>query len=457
MGLSLVLFNACQQGNETRVLESKVESLFPDQKNEELLFSLDAAKEQTLSLATGSGIVIPANCLVDANGQVFKGEYDLAFTEIHSIEDIMRSGIPMEVEQNGEIGLMTTGGMFQIQAKAKSGDELFIRKGMKISVSMADSHKENDYNSYRFVPKNSNEASFLQIPIKTLFSELTEGKWKLDEKLETQTNPKREEAEKKLPSEPEKPVEPKPYKEGKFTFNIKVNLNSYPELKALKGVFWQYAGNDPAKDPENNKWVFKYKKWANVKISGTNKGTSYIMEFIGSDTTFTTEVVPALDEKELASAKKTFNQNLQKFQALQNTYVQKRYEANRIGSFVRTIGITEFGYHNVDAILSAMNQSTRKDIQLSSASSKKIENYYLVTSLNGRKSVLKYSPKNKGTFFYFENLSNMIVAPLPNGKVAYLSANEFAMQINSSEKDVTLNLKEDLYANIVPKLDVSLD
>jgi len=456
LGLSIALFNACQQGVETREMESKVESLFPDQKNEELHFTLDASKEEVLSLPTGSGIIVPANSLVDANGQVYKGEYELAFTEIHSIEEILRSGIPMEVEQNGEVALMTTGGMFQINAKTKSGDDLYIRNGMKISVSMADSHQENDYNYFVFEPNTKNEATFLQIPVNTLFQEMTEGRWKLAEKVETQPNPKRAEAEKQLPSEPEKPVEPKLYQEGKFTFNIKVNLNSYPELKSLKGLFWQYAGTDPAKDPEKNPWVFKYSKWNNIKIKGAKGGNYYIMEFLGADTSFTTEVVPALDEKDLASAMKTINQNLEKFNQSQEIYVKKRYEVDRVGAFIRTVGISQFGYHNIDAILRAMNRSTKKEIQLQSATNSNIENYYLITGSNDRKSVMKYSPKNKGTFFYFEEFPNIIVAPLPNGKVAYLSDKEFYNQINSSEKSANLTLKEDLYANIVPKLGVEL-
>lgn len=87
-----------------------------------------------LTLESGSRITLPANALVDKNGNPVTGEVDLKFREFHSADDILLSGIPMQLDENG-YEYMSSGGMMEIRA-SQNGEELELAQGKSASIEL---------------------------------------------------------------------------------------------------------------------------------------------------------------------------------------------------------------------------------------------------------------------------------------------------------------------------------
>lgn len=81
-------------------------------------------------------IEIPAGSLVDKNGNAVNGEVKLSYVEYMNPVEIMLSGIPMTMEENGETMLFSSGGMFDLNATDNSGNEVFINPETPLSVQL---------------------------------------------------------------------------------------------------------------------------------------------------------------------------------------------------------------------------------------------------------------------------------------------------------------------------------
>lgn len=94
-------------------------------------FELTAELGGTFTAKNGSKITIPANVLLDANGQPVTGKVEIRFKEIFSTSDIIFSGIyPI----SGAYAL-NSGGEFFISAK-QNGNTLHIADGNMIQVTI---------------------------------------------------------------------------------------------------------------------------------------------------------------------------------------------------------------------------------------------------------------------------------------------------------------------------------
>lgn len=78
---------------------------------------------------SGTEITIPANILVDKDGQAIKGEVDLSYREFRDVADFIATDISM---MHGG-GQFHSGGMFEVNAQQK-GEQVFIRTGEYMDV-----------------------------------------------------------------------------------------------------------------------------------------------------------------------------------------------------------------------------------------------------------------------------------------------------------------------------------
>lgn len=99
-------------------------------------------KEQTIHAQSGgtvelsasnSILTIPANALVDKNGNNIKGNVTIQYREYRDAGAIAFSSIPMNYHHNGADVNFNSAGMFEIQAQHQN-EEVFIKDGMSASM-----------------------------------------------------------------------------------------------------------------------------------------------------------------------------------------------------------------------------------------------------------------------------------------------------------------------------------
>ncbi|MBK8926311.1 MAG: leucine-rich repeat domain-containing protein [Crocinitomicaceae bacterium] len=79
---------------------------------------------------------IPANALVDQNGNYYTGEVQMEYQTYSNPAEIFFSGITMTATEDGETMLFSSGGMFSIEATDNQGNPLFINPEQPIEVNM---------------------------------------------------------------------------------------------------------------------------------------------------------------------------------------------------------------------------------------------------------------------------------------------------------------------------------
>lgn len=107
-----------------------------------------ADKENNIVLGR-SVFTIPENSFVDAQGNIVNGPVDLSYTEYTSTTDILLSGITMTADSANENLMFSSGGMFNLTAKDKKGQELTLNPANTIQVNMMSSSNKTAMNLYQ--------------------------------------------------------------------------------------------------------------------------------------------------------------------------------------------------------------------------------------------------------------------------------------------------------------------
>lgn len=111
-------------------------------------FMLNLKHDTLLILESGSFIQIPANAFVNKKGELVE-TVDLVFEEYANSYEIMMSGIPMVMVENGDTQQFQSAGMCQIEAY--NGEEkLELQKDKSIKVGMRNNFSDPNYNLYFF-------------------------------------------------------------------------------------------------------------------------------------------------------------------------------------------------------------------------------------------------------------------------------------------------------------------
>ena len=199
-------------------------------------FEMRPNEAKTIELANGTTIEIPADAFVDANGNPVTQDVEIRYREFHDAAAVLSSGIPMKVRQpDGQEAYMQTAGMFEINAYVAELP-LQLAENKQIMVNMA-SNVDGSYDFWNY--------------------DVKAGQWVNAGVNEPAINPKKEAAkvalakmEKELKSKnTTAPVMPAKFDKSKPVLNFDVNYNVFPELQQMKGIVWQYSGNDSKMNP----------------------------------------------------------------------------------------------------------------------------------------------------------------------------------------------------------------
>lgn len=111
------------------------------------LKSVSAAENNEVILGR-TAFSIEKNAFLDANGNPYKGEVQLAYTEYFSPTEVFLSGITMTSDSAGENLGFSSGGMFSLTASDDDGNELTLDPEKPIDVTMLSSDPSSDMNLY---------------------------------------------------------------------------------------------------------------------------------------------------------------------------------------------------------------------------------------------------------------------------------------------------------------------
>lgn len=292
-------------------------------------YKIEAEKGGTIRHPSGTVLKIPANALVDQNGQPIKGEATIKYREINTPAEILLSGIPMAFEENGKKIQLESAGMMELKAYAGSTfEEVKLAKDKNISVAYASLSSDPDMNLY-----------YLNIQKKTW--ELTTPKIPVVDSLEMQ--------------KPEKPIKVGE-EEG---FSINADSTDVPELKNFRRVRWV---------PQIPKEKFDYlmrNYYTDIKVVRIKKGL-YKMILKGVDNNHggkpglrvEIKVKPIYSEKEYYSAFEEYEkervlfekelENREKNRELWKSEETKFSQLTSKMKYYRQYEINQFGVCNLD-------------------------------------------------------------------------------------------------------------
>jgi len=375
----------------------------------------DAEKGIVFHQGTGTHIVIPANALIDTEGNAVKGTVELNFREFQNAREIFLSGIPMQFGEDRE-QYFSSLGMMELKV-LQNGNELRLKKDAMIDVELASAIQPNaDFKMY-FLTDDLN--------------------WDNGKAFETVTNNRRDSALVNLPDSPDKPINPI-VDSSDFVFEIASDYNKMPHLKVWKGVKWRLVSVENGLEPEQAlriNWdkitLNKIDGEANIyKINFKYFQTDYEGKVI--EQTFSMTAIPQLSASELAEAILSYNKDLAAYEVeyalIENEEERLKLEAGLLNKFQ----INSFGVFNIDVIksieiLASVNLSFDFEKELNP----KINRVMLYVIDETERTVFKFNAFDWKQIPITKNDYSLVVL-LPDQKIAYVSKEAFKAKINAA-------------------------
>lgn len=189
---------------------------FPSEK-----ITVDAVKGGVVKMTNGTTIEVPAMAFVDAQGKPIETPVTIVYEHYESTAEVIASGIPMNYDSAGTTINFETAGMFKLNATTANNTEVQIAPGKTLQVNMASNVEGNQFNFYSFDEEKGN--------------------WVYEGRTDSKPNSAKQELLKTIP-ECEEPATPQAARKNSPVFDLSVDYNLYPELKAFsEQTLWQCA------------------------------------------------------------------------------------------------------------------------------------------------------------------------------------------------------------------------
>jgi hypothetical protein len=401
-------------------------------------YTVDVEKGKTIQTETGTVIIIPKGAFKYADGNPVKGKVDISYREFHDAAAIIASGIPMTNAEGDKY--METAGMFEINGE-QNGQAVAIADDKGIEVKMGSFVAGENFDFFYFDKKECN--------------------WQTKGTAKPEPNMAKLTKVKNLPKVPVQPAKPTKFDEDAFVFDLDINYESFPELRAYHGVVWQYDGQ--GKNPKDNQWVFQ-ENWTSVDVKAVQpEFGKYELTLKNAKKTFKTDVTPALKGMDFDKAVASFKKKNEEYQQLKAVRVEEENRLNGEADLLRTFAVSQFGVHNWDIWKNPQRKRCLASFDFGQETDKYINkiSIFLVTGEN--RSVVRYYPTDFDKFSFNPNESNFLIAVLPGNKIAYFKPEDFAkidLTMLNEQKTFTfkMNIEAEAVASvrdlesIIPKL-----
>jgi hypothetical protein len=364
-------------------------------------YTVDVEKGKTIQTETGTVIIIPKGAFKDADGNSVKGKVDITYREFHDAAAIIASGIPMTNSEGDKY--METAGMFEING-SQNGQEIAIADDKAIEVKMGSFVEGENFDFFYFDKKECN--------------------WETKGTAKPEPNMAKLTKVKDLPKVPNQPAKPTKFNEDAFVFDLDINYETFPELRAYHGVVWQYDGQGK-NNPKVNSWVFQ-ENWASVNVRPVQpEFGKYELILKNSKKTFKTNVTPTLKGMDYDKAIASFKNKNEEYKRLKEARVQEETRLSSEADLLRTFAVNNFGIHNWDIWKRPNRKKCLASFDFGQEADKYINkiSVFLVTGAN--RSVVRYTPSDFSKFSFDPSQSNLLIAVLPGNKVAYFKPEDF--------------------------------
>lgn len=399
----------------------------PAGKNEMVVIN-DPSKAFTKELPSGTVLSVPANAFVTMDGQPVNTPVKLDFTSFNSPAEIIASGIPMKVIQDGEHAWMQTAGMFEINGTTED-ENVQIAPAKAIDIAYA-STEEGDFDAWYFDEAKGNWINQGPTEIAT----------------NVNTNPARnyKEVERLTQLTATPPVAPAGLDENNKLVFTDLNLDKVPDLKNKKEVILSYAGSDSKLSPENNKWIKKPNIWHKKVLEPTAEKDVYRLTLLGNES-YQIPVRLALTDKEMAKVKANFQRNLAEFKS--NKKLLADLTANKLNQeqLRRNMTVKFMGVHNYDILVkSSESVPVLANFNFEGMPSKVNEMTTVYYITKNEKVVVGLKQRDWKKFRFDPKDDNKIIALLPNNKVAMFTESDFKAaeqeMVNAQDQEFVFNM-----------------
>ncbi|MDF2438079.1 MAG: hypothetical protein K0Q95_2455 [Bacteroidota bacterium] len=452
------------------------------------VYKVDAEKGASLDFKTGSKLNIPKNAFVDQSGKPVKGEVELRYREFHDVADFFVSGIPMTYDSAGVRYQFESAGMMEMLAY-KDGEPVNMAPQKTINVELASEYKGTEYNLYKLDTLKNNWACLGKDKVvanplvkATAIPEVIKQVQQVPEykELEIKKEEAAEEKEVKIAALPKplpEPKKPAKLNRDKFTFNLDLDLNEFPEFTVYKNVQWELG---PENKNMNNALFADLNKtvWEDAVLKeGNKKGENYYLSLKkGSRKVNDLVVYPVFEGNNYEAALKKFQEKFEKYSTVlekrkeEEIKIEAKYQADlekynkaqadlvarmereqklmmaRMSTeekVMRVFAISSFGVFNCD------NPSVYpKGIKCSPAfvneNDVKLKCYNIYLADRNRNGLFTYY-KNPLNTFSFDPRSTNILWTVEDGKLYYLKPEDFNAIQNTTG---IIHLKQQQFASV---------
>jgi WD40 repeat protein len=254
-------------------------------------YQINTSQDQTLELPNGTTVFVPANSFVDVNGKPVGGSVQILYREMHSANELIAGGIPLQYDTLGKKLALESAGLFEIRG-LKNGEPVSIASDKALAVKMVSYHPEKNFNNY-YLNEPKTIAKVVANPwISEVYAENSLAKWEYlgksnlieplakaeNKNIENLKNQKLVEAEllaKEIQNKQKNSINPPQnsqiakaitQNQTQKYFKLALNMQENPVLLKYREQVFQYAGENPSESPTaQNEWIFR-EKWDDLRL-----------------------------------------------------------------------------------------------------------------------------------------------------------------------------------------------
>ena len=394
-----------------------------------LAFDLYAYKQDTsIRIATPKGTVISIepNTFAHANGTAVSNQIIIKVREMHTANEIFKSGIPMSVD-GARKDFLKSGGMLEIGA-FDNKEELVIANGKSIGVALAQFTPSGGYSLYHL---NENQ------------------NWQVNDSFVVQKNERKKSGLDKIISFLKNPTKQN-RRAGNDEFEIVANVKESPQLRAFQNQKWKIVDGT---DPEMVQTAMRM-SWDDVVVKPINvKQKIYKLTFTklltvqgaGEQNKSLTVQASPVNIGDTAFAKQLVNYE-ETIVKMNNEKLRLEAEADMVSSF----RIRQMGVWNIDKI---MNNDELVSVSLKFDFEKDLDPYVhhikLFVLHEDDNSVIYYLPQDWKNIRLSKFKRNSLVAVLPGNRVAVVDANTVKSKMQMGGSEINFTTKIDYSTNVL--------
>lgn len=128
---------------------------------EEIIFDADSGKTFLCNNGYGTSVKIPGGIFIDSAGNPLQGKIRLQFRELHTVNDYLVAGVPLNYDAAGMLKRFNTAGMVELRAW-QDGKTVYLDSGKVITINMASFNAGEQFHAFYLDEENMRDWEYVQ-------------------------------------------------------------------------------------------------------------------------------------------------------------------------------------------------------------------------------------------------------------------------------------------------------